>query len=69
MALRPEWESLWAEAGGTLYQSFFWLSTWWQVYHDKVQMQLLVVRDGGRLVGLVPCFIEVMKFGLFRLRR
>ena len=53
-SLQSDWNALHREANGKPFQSFDWLFSWWRVYRDLIRMQLLVVRDGDRLVGVVP---------------
>ena len=54
-ALRPEWEALLADAvKPSVFLTPEWLLTWWIAYGSDLDMYMIVVRDGGRLVGLFP---------------
>ncbi|TAK10199.1 MAG: GNAT family N-acetyltransferase [Candidatus Manganitrophaceae bacterium] len=56
-ALRPEWSALYERcAGATPFQSPEWLLSWWKCF-GAGQLWVLVLRRGGRLVGLAPFFI------------
>ncbi len=51
--------------GGVPFRSFEWLATWWQHYQPvmtaarrHVELYLLSVTDGERLVGLAPWYLE-----------
>ncbi len=68
-SLQSDWNALHREANGKPFQSFDWLFSWWRVYRDLIRMQLLVVRDGDRLVGVAPFFVEERGKAGFRLRR
>jgi len=54
-ALRPEWDALLREAvEPSVFLTPDWLLAWWAAYGEGLDMHLLGVRDGGRLVGLFP---------------
>jgi CelD/BcsL family acetyltransferase involved in cellulose biosynthesis len=55
--LSPEWWELWRRAGATPFQSPAWLVPWWRHFHPGTLL-CVAVRDGGRLVGLAPLYIE-----------
>lgn len=57
-ALAPEWWELWRRAeAATPFQSPAWLIAWWRHFHPG-ELFSVSVRDGGRLVGLAPFYIE-----------
>ena len=54
-SLEPEWREL--LSGCSLRNVFLsptWLCTWWDVFHDGRELLPLSVREGGRLVAVVP---------------
>ena len=56
-ALRPAWSQLLERSGrNELMQSPEWLLTWWRTFGNSQgrQLQLGVVHDGDRLIGLAP---------------
>lgn len=56
-ALRPEWRALWRRAPtGTPFQSPEWLYPWWRSFGTG-EPAVLVARDGGDLVGLLPLYL------------
>lgn len=59
--LRDEWNRLLdASRAPALCLRWEWLSTWWDVYRDSgMSPRVLLVRDGGRLVGLAPFYLRV----------
>jgi glycosyltransferase involved in cell wall biosynthesis/CelD/BcsL family acetyltransferase involved in cellulose biosynthesis len=54
-ALEPEWTALHERSGArTFATSWEWMSTWWDVFGDGRDLRVLTVRDGARLVGIMP---------------
>ena len=69
-ALEPEWTALHEASRGTIFASFRWLSGWWDLYRrPNLRLRIAAVRDDGALVGVLPAFIEVTRFGPLALRR
>ena len=61
--LRPEWERLWAAVPtATPFQHPAWLIPWWK-HVAEGDLWTLAVRDGGRLVGLVPLYVYTQPSG------
>jgi CelD/BcsL family acetyltransferase involved in cellulose biosynthesis len=57
--LREEWEDLYSDSTrATPFQSWAWLYSWWESYGEAYELRLVMVRDGGLLVGLVPLMLE-----------
>lgn len=57
-ALAPEWWQLWERAPpATPFQSPGWLIPWWRAFKPGALLTV-VVRIGGRLVGLAPFYVE-----------
>jgi CelD/BcsL family acetyltransferase involved in cellulose biosynthesis len=55
-ALRGEWSSLLGSSrANTLFLTWEWVSTWWEVYGAGSELHVLTARtDDGRLVGVAP---------------
>jgi CelD/BcsL family acetyltransferase involved in cellulose biosynthesis/SAM-dependent methyltransferase len=51
------WDLFDASAEATPFQSPAWLIAWWRAFHPG-DLRTIVVRDGDRLVGLAPFYIE-----------
>ena len=64
-ALRLEWTALLETAvTSSVFLTPEWLGAWWGAFGGGLQMHLVAVRDGGRLVGLAPLAMgEVSTFG------
>ena len=62
-ALVPEWWDLWHRAEtATPFQSPAWLTAWWRHFHPG-ELFCVAIRDGRRLVGLAPLYIEDGAYG------
>jgi len=56
-ALAPEWAALWQRApAATPFQSPAWLIPWWRHFGNDA-LHALAVREGDRLVGLLPLYL------------
>jgi CelD/BcsL family acetyltransferase involved in cellulose biosynthesis len=57
-SLLGEWWQLWRQCKtATPFQSPAWLLPWWRAFAPG-ELCVVVVRRGGRLVGLAPCYVE-----------
>jgi CelD/BcsL family acetyltransferase involved in cellulose biosynthesis len=62
LALREEWGALCRESGATPFQSPEWLVPWW-THVAEGELLTIAVRDGRRLVGLLPLYVRAMPGG------
>jgi CelD/BcsL family acetyltransferase involved in cellulose biosynthesis len=60
---REEWDEFVLNIGGDLYVTYDWCRIWWRHYGENRCLRLYVFRNGSRLVGLAPMFIERMRLG------
>ena len=57
--LAPEWNRLHAEAtAASVFNSWIWQFQWWQVYGGGQALRLLVARQGDRVVGILPLYVQ-----------
>ncbi len=56
--LEDVWNDLVETADCTIYQTFEWQRTWWKYFGKSRKLNVLVMREGSTLVGIVPMFIE-----------
>jgi CelD/BcsL family acetyltransferase involved in cellulose biosynthesis len=70
-ALKREWDHLLQHsASNTIALTHEWLFTWWDVFHAGRELCLVLVRDGGQLVGIAPLLKRrVRSYGVLSLRR
>ena len=70
LSLEGDWSSLHERSRGTVFQSFRWLFTWWEVYRQpNLALRIVLVHDSGSLIGILPAFVEGTNFGVVKLRR
>jgi CelD/BcsL family acetyltransferase involved in cellulose biosynthesis len=57
-ALAPAWHDLWRRApAATPFHAPAWLIAWWREI-GRGELRLLVARQGGRMVGLLPMYLQ-----------
>jgi CelD/BcsL family acetyltransferase involved in cellulose biosynthesis len=58
-ALRGEWNDLLSRSGAaTPFLTWEWQYEWWRHLGRGLRLEILAVRQGGRLVGLAPLFVR-----------
>ena len=56
--LQEEWDRLNLKAAdASLFSSFDWIMAWTKSFADKADLRVVLVRDGGRLVAVAPCYL------------
>src|SRR5579883_2287776 len=69
MAIAPEWEALVDERHpGAVFRSPAWLLPWWNAFSVGRELRVLVAREAGRAIGLLPAYRERRALGVRRLR-
>ncbi|MFL5372010.1 MAG: GNAT family N-acetyltransferase [Myxococcales bacterium] len=64
LAIETEWSALCDEArAGNVFLGPEWLVPWWNQFGDGREICSIAVRDGARLVGLLPLFRERVRTG------
>jgi CelD/BcsL family acetyltransferase involved in cellulose biosynthesis len=57
-ALAPAWNRLHDEAeAASVFNSWAWLYEWWRTYGAGRHLRLLVARQGGTIVGVLPLYL------------
>ncbi len=57
--LESEWRALVERCErATLYQTWEWNEAWWSSFAGGKRLRLLLVRDGGALVGIAPLYVS-----------
>ncbi|HEU4390621.1 MAG TPA: hypothetical protein VFV34_22650, partial [Blastocatellia bacterium] len=61
--LKPIWNSLLSKsASNTLGLTWEWMTTWWEVFGEGRQLCVLVVRDGGEVIGIAPLLKRTVQY-------
>jgi CelD/BcsL family acetyltransferase involved in cellulose biosynthesis len=67
---RDEWRALNQRArAGNMFLGPEWLLPWWAHFGEGRQLATVCVREGGRLIGLLPLFLERARLGGVEVRR
>lgn len=61
--LREEWNDFIIEIGSDLYMSFDYCRLWWEVLGLKRKLRIFLIREEGRLVGVLPMLIDRIQLG------
>ncbi len=71
LSLRNEWDRLLDGSHASIYQSFDWLTLWWQHYgrgRDRT-LHVIAIWRKQELVGLAPFFLEAHRWFGFRMSK
>jgi CelD/BcsL family acetyltransferase involved in cellulose biosynthesis len=65
-----EWRALNGRArAGTMFLGPEWLLPWWKHFGEGRELATICVREGGRLIGLLPVFLERVRLAGVEVRR
>ena len=65
-----EWRDLNRRSrSGTMFLGPEWLEPWWKHFGEGRELATICVREGGRLIGLLPLFIETVRLAGIQVRR
>jgi len=68
-ALRPAWDSLFAQAEtASPFNSWVWMATWWDLFGQGKELRVFVVREGDCVVGIAPFYSLSLKAGPLQVR-
>ena len=69
-SIRAEWAELNQVArAGSLFLGPEWLIPWWKHFGSGRELQVIALRESGKLVGLLPLFAERVRLGGIAARR
>lgn len=71
MDLKDDWNRLVdISAAPEITITWEWLYTWWEVFKQKRQLWLLVVREDAQITGIIPLLKrKIWYYGIFPFRR
>jgi len=65
-----EWRALNDRAlAGNMFLGPEWLEPWWAHFGEGRELSTICVREGGRLIGMMPLFLELVRLGGVAVRR
>ena len=65
-ALEKEWDELAIESKGSIYLTCGWCRIWWDFYGKGKLLRIFFYRSQGKLVGVLPVYIEKIRLGLLQ---
>ena len=66
--IRQEWDHFVEFLGCEIFLSYDWCRIWWKYYGDGRDLSIFVFRVSGRIVGIIPLFLENIQLGLLSVR-
>lgn len=67
--LEADWERLQRDARATsVFQTFTWMKSWWGAYGRGQPLRILVARDRGAVVGILPVYVHTLPMLKFPVR-
>ena len=67
-ALEKEWDELVVATRGCIYLTCAWSRIWWEFYGKKHSLRIFLFRIKGKLVGVMPIYIEQIRIGFIVIR-
>jgi CelD/BcsL family acetyltransferase involved in cellulose biosynthesis len=66
--LQVAWDDAVGRTGGSVYMTYDWARLWWSFYGQSAALRLFVFSAGGRIVAVLPLYIDTIGWGPWRLR-
>lgn len=67
-AFRDAWDHATSRLGGSIYLSYDWSRLWWEFYGAGKALRIFVFSSADEIVAILPIFIDLIRFGPFRLK-
>lgn len=66
--LRDAWDDAVLRTSGSIYMTFDWVSVWWRFYGKAAALRVFVFTLDGRIVALLPMYVDTIGWGPLGLR-
>ncbi len=66
--LRADWDEAVVQLGGSIYMSYDWVRTWWEVYGAGRELRVFLFYSAGKIVGIVPIYVDALGFWPVQIR-
>lgn len=60
--IQSEWSELVANSNAHIFQTYEWQRLWWKFFGGNRTLHIVLIRQNGKLVGVVPFFMEPSTF-------
>ncbi len=61
--MQEEWDSFVESVGVDIYLTFDWCRIWWEFYGKNRHLKIFLFKRSGKLVGVMPLFVETIWLG------
>jgi CelD/BcsL family acetyltransferase involved in cellulose biosynthesis len=66
--MQPAWDSFMEEMNAEIFLTYDWCRLWWKYYGNKRHLKIFIFRLNGRIIGILPVFMENIWLGPFHIR-
>jgi len=67
-ALEKEWDELAIKSRSSIYLTCAWSRIWWENYGKKKLLRIYFYRSEGKLIGVMPIYIDKIRIGFVQTR-
>lgn len=67
-SIQTEWDEFIESIKGEIFLTFDWMRIWWKYYGKGRHLRIFLFRSEGKLVGILPTFLEKIWIGPFSIR-
>jgi len=62
-SIQLEWDNFVESAGSQIFLTYDWCRIWWKYYGNNRDLNIFLFRREGRLIGIMPLFLEKLCLG------
>jgi CelD/BcsL family acetyltransferase involved in cellulose biosynthesis len=66
--IQPEWDQFVESLNCDIFLTYDWCRIWWKYYGGGRILRIFVYRDKGKLVAILPTFVETIRIGIFSVK-
>ncbi len=57
--LKDNWNKLLSKSeSNNIFLTWEWLFNWWEVFKDNKKLKILLVKEGGKIIGIAPLYVS-----------
>jgi len=65
---RESWDEFLLNQASNIHMSYDWCRVWWDCFGKNLELSVLLFRRDGRIVGILPVFVDPLKLGPIEFR-
>ena len=66
--IQQDWDSFMEEMNAEIFLTYDWCRLWWKYYGNGRHLKIFIFRLNGRIIGILPVFMENIWLGPFNIR-